>query len=244
MIHAVEGCCRRDAQRKLQVPEATSWKALLWLLKGDRGTPWRCQGHPGQSQVISSLEQLGRQLGSDSSLILRCLGSWRGPSSQPVLLFEQQNSQLRLGWVLPSPCLSGTSLFFKVFIKNILKHTHERRVCEPFCTHPPSSELTNICQSCFIYLLQIFEGKGRMEAGVFQSISQTPYPCTHKSFSEPWLVWLSGLGVSLQTERLPVWFSVRAHAGLWARSAAGGVQETTNRCVSPSSSLPSPLSTN
>ena len=48
----------------------------------------------------------------------------------------------------------------------------------------------------------------------------------------PWLVWLSGLSASLQTERLLVQFPVRAHAwvaGPWLQ----GMQEATDRCLSP-----------
>ena len=61
---------------------------------------------------------------------------------------------------------------------------------------------------------------------------------------EPWLVWLSGLSAGLQTERLLVWFPVRAHARVAEdRSLVGSVQEATDRCFSHHCFSPSlPLS--
>ena len=69
----------------------------------------------------------------------------------------------------------------------------------------------------------------------------------------PWLVWVSGVDIVLQTKRSPVPFLVREHAWhmleLQARSMAGGVQETADWCSSHilmfcslSPSLPSPFS--
>ena len=68
----------------------------------------------------------------------------------------------------------------------------------------------------------------------------------------PWLVWLSGLSASLQTEK-GCWFNFlsRAHAWVWARSPVGGLQEAASECffhtlifLSLSLSLPFPLSKN
>ena len=64
---------------------------------------------------------------------------------------------------------------------------------------------------------------------------------------EPLLVWLSGLSASLQTERSPVQFPVRAHAWgagqvPWVRGGARG--NHTFMFLSLSFSLPYPLTKN
>ena len=51
---------------------------------------------------------------------------------------------------------------------------------------------------------------------------------------EPWLVWLSGFGLVLQTERSLVWFPVRAHAWIVGQITVGDVWEATKWCFSPS----------
>ena len=57
----------------------------------------------------------------------------------------------------------------------------------------------------------------------------------------PWPVWLSWLGITLQRESLLVWFPLRAHAGLQARSPVGArMPETGNWLISHRCSL-SPL---
>ena len=43
----------------------------------------------------------------------------------------------------------------------------------------------------------------------------------------PWLVWLSGLSVGLQTKWLPVQFPVGAHAWVAGKVPSRGVQEAT-----------------
>ena len=65
---------------------------------------------------------------------------------------------------------------------------------------------------------------------------------------EPWLVWLNGLGIILQTERSPVQFpgsyipSSGHMPGLRVRSPVGGIQEATNCCFSSSLFLFLPIS--
>ena len=59
----------------------------------------------------------------------------------------------------------------------------------------------------------------------------------------PWLVWLSGLSTSLQTEMLPVQFPVRARAWVAGQVPSWGMREATYHCFSPSlSPSPPPLS--
>ena len=47
----------------------------------------------------------------------------------------------------------------------------------------------------------------------------------------PWMVRLSGLSTGLLTQRLVVWFLVRAMPGSQARSPIGGVWEATDWCI-------------
>ena len=65
-------------------------------------------------------------------------------------------------------------------------------------------------------------------------------------FFLPWLVWLSELGISLQTKRSPVWFLVSAHAWVasWGPHLGGCERQLINahRCFSPSLSPSLPLS--
>ena len=68
---------------------------------------------------------------------------------------------------------------------------------------------------------------------------------------QPWLMWLRGLSAGLRTEGSPVQFPLRAHAGVWSGSPAGGMQEATDPCISHtwmllclSFPLPFPLSKN
>ena len=62
-------------------------------------------------------------------------------------------------------------------------------------------------------------------------------------FYYPWLVWVSGLSMSLQTKGSPVWFPVRHMPGLWARSPTRGTWKAhTHWYFSPSFSPSFPLS--
>ena len=54
-----------------------------------------------------------------------------------------------------------------------------------------------------------------------------------------WLVWLSELSMGLWTKVLPVWFPVRAHAWVAARSPVGGMREATTHWHFSSSLSPS-----
>ena len=81
---------------------------------------------------------------------------------------------------------------------------------------------------------------------------KTPYE-NYKSLLQrqiqPWLVWLSGLSASLQTEGLLVRFLVRAHAWVvgwvpgWGRTCEG-LLIIVSFPLSPCFSLPSPFSKN
>ena len=62
-----------------------------------------------------------------------------------------------------------------------------------------------------------------------------------KSNKLVWPVWLSGLGIILQT-KLPVQFLVRAQTWVVGQVSAGSVQEATNRCFSYSLSPSLPIS--
>ena len=59
----------------------------------------------------------------------------------------------------------------------------------------------------------------------------------------PWLVWLSGSGIILQTERLPVGFLVRAHAWVVGQVPGWG-HERGNQLMFLSLSFSLPLSKN
>ena len=65
-----------------------------------------------------------------------------------------------------------------------------------------------------------------------------------ETHQEPWLVWLSGLSASLQTEGSSVQFPVRHMSGLWARIPSRGCSRGNYTLMFPSFSLPSPLSKN
>ena len=60
----------------------------------------------------------------------------------------------------------------------------------------------------------------------------------------PWLVWLSGLGTSLQSKRSPVQFPVRAHAWVAVQVPSRGRMRSNHTLMflSLSFSLPPPLS--
>ena len=77
------------------------------------------------------------------------------------------------------------------------------------------------------------------------------YPTLFKKQKQPWLVWLSGLSASLQTEMLAVQFPVRAHAWVVSQVPSwvhvGGncfslTQQYFSHSLSPS--LPLPLKVN
>ena len=70
----------------------------------------------------------------------------------------------------------------------------------------------------------------------------------HHNFKmkEPWLVWLSGLSASLQTEGLLVGFPVRAHAWVAGQVPSWGCERGNHTLLFLPLSffLPSPLSKN
>lgn len=109
------------------------------VVEGSALTPEGWQGHtlqvsgaPGKSQLISSLEQVARQLGSDGWWILRP-GAPRGLQS-----WAQCSSYSRIplsarGWVLPSRSSTGTSLsFFLSFSLWTFPNIHKREECMNF----------------------------------------------------------------------------------------------------------------
>ena len=57
----------------------------------------------------------------------------------------------------------------------------------------------------------------------------------------PWLVWLSGLSAGLQTEGLPVWFQVRAHAWVAGQVPSEGRARGSHPLLFLSLSLSFPL---
>ena len=67
--------------------------------------------------------------------------------------------------------------------------------------------------TCTFVLLPVQHGLGNSSqeftTRLFSMTKTSGTPDTH---TWPWLLWLSGLSTSLQTEGSPVWFPVRAHA--------------------------------